>query len=65
MARKTAITQREQAFAFLKARGMAHLSEVIRDGIPVSTVSRLEREGAIVRLARGLYQPSFERSNCW
>ena len=56
MARKALITQRERAFAFLKARGMARLSELIGEGVTASTVSRLEREGAIIRLARGLYQ---------
>ena len=50
------ITQRERAFAFLKAKGMARLSELIGEGVTATTVSRLEREAAIVRLARGLYQ---------
>jgi predicted transcriptional regulator of viral defense system len=35
---------------------MARLSELIAEGVTASTVSRLEREGAIIRLARGLYQ---------
>ncbi len=52
----TAITQRERAFAFLKTTGMARLNELIGEGVTASTVSRLEREGAIIRLARGLYQ---------
>ena len=50
------ITQRERAFAYLKAKGMARLSELIGEGVTATTVSRLEREAAIVRLARGLYQ---------
>jgi len=50
------ITQRERAFAFLKANGMARLNELIGEGVTATTVSRLEREAAIVRLARGLYQ---------
>ena len=50
------ITQRERAFAFLKAKGMARLNELIGEGVTATTVSRLEREAAIVRLARGLYQ---------
>lgn len=58
MARKTPITQRERAFAFLKTKGMARLNELIEEGVTASTVSRLEREGAIIRLARGLYQLS-------
>ncbi len=56
MARKRRLTQRERAIAFLKVKGMARLSELIGEGITASTVSRLEREGAIIRLARGLYQ---------
>lgn len=56
MASKAAITQRGRTFTFLKSKGMARLSELIAEGVTASTVSRLEREGAIVRLARGLYQ---------
>lgn len=56
MASKAPITQREHAFVFLKSKGMARLSELIAEGVTASTVTRLEREGAIVRLARGLYQ---------
>ena len=52
------ITQRERAFAFLKVKGMARLSELMGEGITASTISRLEREGSLVRLARGLYQLS-------
>jgi predicted transcriptional regulator of viral defense system len=35
---------------------MARLSELTRAGITAATVSRLEREGAVIRLGRGLYQ---------
>lgn len=56
MVRKGRLTQPERAIAFLKAKGMARLSELIGEGITAATVSRLEREGAIIRLARGLYQ---------
>lgn len=56
MTPRTTSTQRERVFAFLKSRGMARLSELIAEGVTAATVSRLEREGAIVRLARGLYQ---------
>ena len=56
MAHKKRSTQRERAIAFLKKKGMARLSELIGEGITAATVSRLERDGAIVRLARGLYQ---------
>jgi len=56
MTPKASITQRARATAFLKTEGMARLSELIAEGVTASTVSRLEREGAIIRLARGLYQ---------
>jgi len=35
---------------------MARLSELMAQGVTASTVSRLEQEGVLVRLARGLYQ---------
>jgi predicted transcriptional regulator of viral defense system len=56
MARDGSISQRERALAFLKTKGMARLSELMSQGVTASTVSRLETEGEIVRLARGLYQ---------
>jgi predicted transcriptional regulator of viral defense system len=56
MAEKAPRTQRERAFSFLKSKGMARLNELIAEGVTASTVSRLEREGVLVRLARGLYQ---------
>lgn len=48
--------QRNKALSLLQRRGMVRLSEFISQGITAATVSRLEREGAVVRLARGLYQ---------
>ncbi|MFA6231207.1 MAG: type IV toxin-antitoxin system AbiEi family antitoxin domain-containing protein [Rhodanobacter sp.] len=49
-------TQREQVLSLLQSRGMMRLREFGDAGITSATVSRLERDGAIVRLARGLYQ---------
>ncbi|MBP7484508.1 MAG: type IV toxin-antitoxin system AbiEi family antitoxin domain-containing protein [Rhodoferax sp.] len=49
-------SQRNRALSHLQAAGMSRLSELTAKGITAATVSRLEREGAIVRLARGLYQ---------
>lgn len=49
-------SQREQALSLLQSRGMMRLREFGAAGITAATVSRLERDGAIVRLARGLYQ---------
>lgn len=48
--------QREHALSLLQSRGMMRLRELDEAGITGATVSRLERDGAIVRLARGLYQ---------
>jgi predicted transcriptional regulator of viral defense system len=49
-------TQRNQALALLKRRGMTRLAEFHGAGITATTVSRMERAGEVVRLARGLYQ---------
>jgi len=49
-------TQRERLAAFLRERGIARLAEIRRTGITAATVSRLEREGFVTRLGRGLYQ---------
>jgi predicted transcriptional regulator of viral defense system len=49
-------TQRDQALTLLKRRGMARLAELRTAGITATTVSRMERAGEVVRLARGLYQ---------
>lgn len=50
------VPQRNKALSLLKRRGMARLSEFLALGVTAATVSRLEREGAVMRLARGLYQ---------
>lgn len=49
-------TQRSQALALLKQRGLTRLAEFSEAGITATTVSRMERSGEVVRLARGLYQ---------
>ena len=51
-------TQRIQALALLKRRGMTRLAEFSEAGITATTVGRMERAGEVVRLARGLYQLS-------
>lgn len=48
--------QREVAKAFLTRHAMARLSELKEVGVTAATVSRMERDGELVRLARGLYQ---------
>jgi Transcriptional regulator, AbiEi antitoxin len=48
--------QQDRARELLKRRGMMRLSEFIVEGITAATISRLEKEGGIIQLARGLYQ---------
>src|SRR3984893_13986346 len=48
--------QEDRATALLRERGMARLSEFIEQSITATTISRMERKGAIVQLGRGLYQ---------
>ena len=49
-------TQRTQALALLEQRGLTRLAEFQKAGVTATTVSRMERAGEVVRLARGLYQ---------
>jgi predicted transcriptional regulator of viral defense system len=49
-------SQRQIAHALLKTRGIARLAELRAAGVTAATVSRMERDGEVVRLARGLYQ---------
>ena len=56
MAAPNTSTQRTQALALLKRRGMTRLAEFSAAGITATTVGRMERAGEVVRLARGLYQ---------
>ncbi|UVK48420.1 type IV toxin-antitoxin system AbiEi family antitoxin domain-containing protein (plasmid) [Mesorhizobium sp. AR07] len=49
-------SQRRIAHAVLKARGIARLSELRAEGVTAATMSRMERDGEVLRLARGLYQ---------
>lgn len=48
--------QRDRLAALLEQRGIARLAEIRREGITAATVSRLEREGIVNKLGRGLYQ---------
>ena len=52
------ISQREIAQALLMARGIARLVELRDAGVTAATMSRMERSGEVLRLARGLYQLS-------
>src|SRR5229473_2489037 len=49
-------SQQDQAVSLLSQRGMARLSEFIKNGITATTVSRMAQKGVIVQLGRGLYQ---------
>lgn len=50
--------QRQIAHALLTARGIARLVELREAGVTAATISRMERDGEVLRLARGLYQLS-------
>ncbi len=49
-------SQRQIAHALLESYGIVRLAELRSAGVTAATVSRMERDGEIVRLARGLYQ---------
>jgi predicted transcriptional regulator of viral defense system len=48
--------QEDRAIDLLKDRGMVRQSEFLQYDITAATISRMEQKGAIVQLARGLYQ---------
>jgi hypothetical protein len=48
-------SQKEQVIGLLAERGMARLTELKAAGVTAAAVSRLERDGAILRLNRGIY----------
>jgi hypothetical protein len=48
--------QRIRALNLLKSRGMLRLRDFVAEGIDPETLTRLVREEAIARRARGLYQ---------
>ena len=49
-------SHKERVIELLADRGMARLAEIKTTGATAAAVARLEREGAIIRLGRGLYQ---------
>jgi len=49
-------SQRQSAYALLKKRGIMRLAELRSAGVTAATVSRMERDGEVIRLSRGLYQ---------
>lgn len=50
------ITHRDRITDLLERKGMARLSEILETGATAAAVTRLEREGVVMRLSRGLYQ---------
>lgn len=52
------MSQRQIAHTVLTARGIARLAELREAGVTAATMSRMERDGEVLRLARGLYQLS-------
>lgn len=49
-------SQRDTARRLLAAHGILRLSELREAGVTAATVSRMEKDGDVIRLARGLYQ---------
>lgn len=49
-------SHRDRIVGLLTHRNVARLSEILATGATAAAVSRLERQGTIVRLSRGLYQ---------
>ena len=49
-------SQRQIAHALLEKRGIMRLAELREAGVTAATVSRMERDGEVIRLSRGLYQ---------
>lgn len=52
------ISQRQIAYTVLTARGISRLAELREAGVTAATMSRMERDGEVLRLARGIYQLS-------
>lgn len=56
MPASAASTQRDRALVLLKRHGLTRLADFRSAGVTATTVSRMERAGEVVPLARGLYQ---------
>lgn len=50
------VGERERAIRLLKRGGIVRMSELRQAGVSATTVGRMERDGTIMRLSRGLYQ---------
>ena len=49
-------TQRQSALRLLQKQGMVRLAEFAAAGITAATIARMEKEGEVERIARGLYR---------
>ena len=49
-------SQRDIARDLLAAHGILRLAELRDAGVTAATVSRMEKDGEVIRLVRGLYQ---------
>ena len=49
-------SQREVARELLAAHGILRLAELRSAGVTAATIGRMEKDGEVIRLARGLYQ---------
>lgn len=49
-------THRDRIVDLLERNGMTRLSEILETGATAAAVARLERDGVVMRLSRGLYQ---------
>lgn len=49
-------TQRQRALALLDRHGMMRTRELVAGGVAATTISRMEKDGSIQKLSRGLYQ---------
>jgi predicted transcriptional regulator of viral defense system len=50
------VRHEDRAASLLRERGMARLSEFLKEGITAATISRMEQKGNLIQLSRGLYQ---------
>lgn len=48
--------QRAHALRLLGRNGMMRTREFVTEGVAATTLARMERDGEILRLSRGLYQ---------
>lgn len=52
----TRFSQRDRAIGLLSRNGMMRTRELVNEGVAATTLARMEKEGSILRLSRGLYQ---------